>query len=109
MSAASRNFGHKYNIEESLPKSTQRMHIKAMKTSIEIDSELAEEIKDTVFLVREKPATIIRMAIRAGLPLVAGRFRASRPEGYFANDYPLPKDRLALEAGMSRSGQAPDR
>jgi hypothetical protein len=85
------------------------VQIGAVKTSIEIDPELAEEIEKTVSLVHEKSATIIRMAIRAGLPLIASRFQAPRPEGYFAEDYPLPKDRLKLESAMSRSKRGPDR
>ncbi len=80
-----------------------------MKTSIDIDPELAAEVEKTVSLVREKPATVFRLAIRAGLPLVAGRFQAPRPNGYFADDYPLPKDRLNLEAAMARGRKGPDR
>jgi hypothetical protein len=62
-----------------------------------------------VDLVKEKPATVLRLAIRAGLPLVAGRHQAPRPEGYFADDYPLPADRLELEKAMAESPQRPDR
>jgi hypothetical protein len=80
-----------------------------MKTSIDIDPDLAAEVEKTVSLVREKPATVLRLAIRAGLPLVASRFQAPRPNGYFADDYPLPKDRLDLEAAMARGRQGPDR
>ncbi len=80
-----------------------------MKTSIDIDAELAAEVEKTVSLVREKPATVLRLAIRAGLPLVASRFQAPRPNGYFADDYPLPKDRLQLEAAMAKVRQRPDR
>ena len=58
-------------------------------------------VDKTSSLIREKPATVIRLAIRAGLPVVANRFQSPRPEGYFADDYPLSKDRLALEAAMS--------
>jgi hypothetical protein len=32
-----------------------------------------------------------------------------RPEGYFASDYPLPEDRMALEEAMSKLPQKPDR
>jgi hypothetical protein len=52
---------------------------------------------------------VIRLAIRAGLPVVASSFQSPRPNGYFADDYPLPKDRLALEAAMSKVGTGPDR
>lgn len=80
-----------------------------MKTSIDLDQELADEVERTVSLVREKPATVLRLALRAGLPLIASRFQSPRPEGYFADDYPLPKDRHELEKAMSQSGPGPDR
>jgi hypothetical protein len=73
-----------------------------MKTSVELDDDLAAEVEKMVDLVKEKPATVLRMAIRAGLPVVANRFQSPRPEGYFADDYPLPKDRLELERAMSK-------
>ena len=80
-----------------------------MKTSVDLDPELQDEVDKTVSLVREKPATVLRMAIRAGLPLIASRFQAPRPDGYFAGDYPLPDDRLALEVAMANLPQSPDR
>jgi hypothetical protein len=58
-----------------------------MKTSIELDEATMAEVETTATLIREKPATIIRLAVRAGLPLVANRFQAPRPEGYFADAY----------------------
>ena len=60
-------------------------------------------------LVREKPATIMRLAMRAGLPSVSSRFQAPGPEGYFKSDYPLPDDRLELEKAMSKVPQRPER
>jgi len=80
-----------------------------MKTSVELDDELAAAVQKTVSLIREKPATVIRLAIRAGLPIVQNRFQAPRPEGYFADDYPLPADRLKLEAAMAKTKQGPGR
>ncbi|MGD0745996.1 MAG: hypothetical protein ABSA45_12660 [Verrucomicrobiota bacterium] len=80
-----------------------------MKTSVILDDELAGAVERASSLVGETQATILRMAIRAGLPVVASRFQAPRPEGYFADDYPLPKDRLALERAMSKIHQFPDR
>jgi hypothetical protein len=71
-----------------------------MKTSIEIDEATMAEVESAATLVREKPATIIRMAIRAGLPTVASRFQAPRPEGYFKDAYPLPEEVIKLEAAM---------
>ena len=49
-----------------------------MKTSGNLDEETALELERTVSLVREDRATVLRMAIRAGLPVVAGRFQALR-------------------------------
>ncbi len=58
-----------------------------MKRSIDLDDDLAAEISQAAAVVREKPATVIRLAIRAGLPSVTNRFQAPRPEGYFAEAY----------------------
>jgi hypothetical protein len=80
-----------------------------MKRSVDLDEALASEVAKTSSLIHEKPATVIRLAIRAGLPVVANRFQNPRPEGYFADDYPLPKDRLELESAMSKTGTGPDR
>jgi hypothetical protein len=74
-----------------------------------LDAELSGEVEQTAALVREKPATVIRLAIRAGLPLVASRFQAPRPAGYFADAYPLPKERQELEAAMALEPQKPER
>lgn len=81
----------------------------AVKRSIDLDDDLAAEVDQAAALVREKPATVIRMAIRAGLPSVSTRFQAPRPEGYFKDDYPLPADRLQLEKAMSKVRQRLDR
>jgi hypothetical protein len=80
-----------------------------MKTSIELDDQLVTELNKTISIVQEKPAAILRMAIRAGLPIVANRFQTPKPEGYFSQDYPLPDDRLKLESAMSKTKQRPDR
>ncbi len=77
------------------------MQFDGVKTSVDIDEDLTAEVEKVVDLVKEKPATVLRMAIRAGLPLVAVRHQAPRPDGYFAADYPLPADRRALEKAMS--------
>ena len=80
-----------------------------MKRSVDLDEDLASEVDKTSSLIHEKPDTVIRLAIRAGLPVVASSFQSPRPNGYFADDYPLPKARLALEAAMSKVGTGPDR
>lgn len=73
-----------------------------MKRSLDLDDDLAAEVDKAAALVREKPATVMRLAIRAGLPAVTTRFQAPRPEGYFAQDYPLPEEVRRLEAAMAR-------
>jgi len=81
-----------------------------MKTSIDLDDELAAAVKETVSATREKPATVLRMAIRAGLPVVRNRLQAPRPEGYFAAAYrKYPKERLQLEAAFGKAKTGPDR
>jgi predicted transcriptional regulator len=81
-----------------------------MKTSVELDDELVAELERTVSLVREKPATILRLAIRAGLPIVAGRHQAARPDGYFAEAYEqYPTERQELEAAFAKTKFRPER
>ena len=81
-----------------------------MKTSVDLDDELAAEVNRTVSLTREKPSTVLRMAIRAGLPIVANRHQAPRPEGYFAEAYrKYPKERLRLEEAFAKVKTGPDR
>ncbi len=81
-----------------------------MKTSIELDDATWAEVQTTASLIREKPATVIRLAVRSGLPTVANKFQASRPEGYFADAYQdWPKERLDLERAMSKVPQNPER
>ena len=74
-----------------------------MKTSIDLDHELAAEVKETVSVTHEKPATVLRMAIRAGLPVVRNRLQMPRPEGYFTAAYRnYPKERLDLESAFAK-------
>jgi len=81
-----------------------------MKTSVILDDELAGEVEKTSSLVGENQATILRMAIRAGLPAVASRFQAPRPDGYFKNAYRRrDPERENLEAAMLKVPQRPDR
>lgn len=75
-----------------------------------LDDELAGEVEKTRSLAGENQDTILRMAIRAGLPVVASRFQAPRPEGYFADDYKkMPPERIAFEAAMGQPLQFPER
>ncbi len=80
-----------------------------MRRTVDLDTELETELSDVVSLTKEKPAVVIRQALRAGLPAVANRFQSPRPAGYFADDYGLDKERLALESAMSKTRQSPER
>jgi len=80
-----------------------------MKRSLDLDDDLAAAVDRAASLVREKPATVMRLAIRAGLPAVTSRSQPQRPPGYFAADYPLPAEVRRLEAAMAKVKIAPDR
>jgi len=80
-----------------------------MRRTVDLDSELETELSDVVSLIKEKPAVVIRQALRAGLPAVANRFQSPRPAGYFADDYGPDKERVALESAMSKVKQKPER
>jgi len=80
-----------------------------MRRTVDLDPELESDLCEVVLLTKEKPAVIIRQALRAGLPAVANRFQAPRAEGYFADDYGLDKERVALESAMSKTKQKPER
>jgi hypothetical protein len=80
-----------------------------MRRTVDLDAELEHNLSDVVSLTREKPAVVIRQALRAGLPAVANRFQAPRPAGYFAGDYGPDQERVRLESAMSRVRQKPER
>ena len=80
-----------------------------MRRTVDLDSELETELSDVVSLTKEKPAVVIRQALRAGLPTVASRFQSPRPAGYFAGDYGPDKERVALESAIGKVMQKPER
>ena len=80
-----------------------------MRRTVDLDSELESNLSEVVSLTREKPAVIIRQALRAGLPAIANRFQAPRPEGYFTDDYKTDAERIELESAMSNVKQKPER
>ena len=87
-----------------------RCKLVEMRTSVDLDPELASELDRTVDLVKEKPATVLRLAIRAGLPLVAARHQVPRSDGYFADAYEkMPADRRAFERAVAKGKQRPER
>jgi hypothetical protein len=62
-----------------------------------------------VGLAREKQAVVLRQAIRLGLPILANRMQAPRPEGYFAGAYKPKPERQRLEKAMMKVQQRPER
>jgi hypothetical protein len=80
-----------------------------MRRTVDLDAELETEFNEVVALSKEKPAVVIRPALRAGLPAVASRFQAPRPAGYFADDYKADPERVALESsGKDAFHRVPD-
>jgi hypothetical protein len=80
-----------------------------MRRTLDLDSELESELLDVVSLTKEKPAAVLRQALRAGLPTVASQFQSPRPPGYFASDYGSDKEREELESAMGKVRQKPER
>lgn len=72
---------------KSLAWRTFWVQIGAVKRSIDLDDELMAEVDQAAALIREKPATVMRLALRAGLASVTNRFQSSRPERYFEDAY----------------------
>ncbi|PYJ83066.1 MAG: hypothetical protein DME22_16675 [Verrucomicrobia bacterium] len=70
-----------------------------------LDSDLVEQLDHVISLTKENQSVVLRMAIRAGLPIVAARHQVPRPEGYFANAYPRSKDRQELKTAMAKVSQ----
>jgi len=82
-----------------------------MRASITIDRELDRDLDQATSVTREKRSTLIRLALRAGLPVVVNRFQSPRPAGYFAEDYAkADPERVRLENAYAKAlKQKPDR
>ena len=80
-----------------------------MRTTIDLDEETGSELTHVISVTREKQAVVLRQAIRLGLPLVANRLQAPRPEGYFADAYRPNRKRQRLERAMLTVPQASER
>ena len=78
-----------------------------MRRSLDLDDDLETELSEVVSLTKERPAVVLRQALRAGLPTVANRFQSPRPAGYFTGDYGPDNERVALESAMSKVRQKP--
>jgi hypothetical protein len=77
--------------------------------TVNLDSELESELTHVADLTRVNPASLLVQAVREGLPVLAGKLREPRPEGYFAADYAEDRDRVELEATMAHVVQGPER
>jgi len=81
-----------------------------MRTSLNLDDEISAEVEKTVSLIHEDTATVLRMAIRVGLPIVQNRFQSPRPEGYFRDAYQnIRPEQIELEAALAKAKIKPDR
>ena len=81
-----------------------------MKITLHLDKALGDQLEEATTMIGEKPATVLRLALRSGLPLVAGRFQAPAPEGYFADAYKAGDERIAFEDKMAKgTRQRPER
>ena len=80
-----------------------------MRTTVDLDKETGSELTRVVSLAREKQAVVLRQAIRLGLPLLANRMQAPRPEGFFADAYKRSPERQRLEKAMLNVQQKPER
>ena len=79
-----------------------------MRRTLDLDSELESELLGVVSLTKEKPAAVLRQALRAALPAIASQFQSPRPPGYFADAYGPDKEREALESAMGKVRQKPE-
>ena len=81
-----------------------------MKLSVDFDAETAREIAKAAKAVRETKATLVRLAVRAGLPAVVTGIQAPAPPGTFAAQYRRRRpEREQLETAMARMKTGPDR
>lgn len=86
---------------KKLEKEGKMRQLGSMETSVNIPDDMAKEVKRVAKVLNESTATVLRLAITAGLPSV-GR-QAPRPEGYFADlceNY--PQERIDLEEASAK-------
>jgi hypothetical protein len=80
-----------------------------MRATVDIDADLQKQLGAAQNATGEKQATVIRLALRAGLPVVINRFQSPRPEGYFSEAY-KNSERVSFERKMYKSSrQRPER
>jgi len=56
--------------------------------TVYFDRELDHQLTETRKLVKERPAAVIRMAIRAGLPILAERFKVKEEKANPESKHP---------------------
>jgi len=82
----------------------------AVRTTIDLDPDLEKGVAKAVKTIGEKQATVLRMAIRLGLPVIVAQHQVHRPEGYFASAYRDDDERFVLEdAYAQKLKQKPER
>jgi hypothetical protein len=81
-----------------------------MRTTIDLDTDLEKSVAKAMKVIGEKQATVLRMAIRQGLPVLLAQHQVHRPDGYFTSAYTQEDERFALEDAYGRElRQEPDR
>jgi hypothetical protein len=70
-----------------------------VKTTVDLDDDLHAKLQNAARLIGEKPTTILRLAIREGLPILTKKFQPHPSEGYFT-DASSDADRIAFEKAM---------
>lgn len=80
-----------------------------MRRTVDLDAESETDLAEASALVKQKPAVVIRQALRAGIRVVAGQSQSARHSGYFTSNYGADKERSALESAMSKVRQKPER
>ena len=88
---------------------SKKKQIASVKTTVDLDDELHAKVQTAAGLIGEKPATVLRLAIREGLPVLTEKFQRHPPEGYFADAYG-DSERIAFEKAVGAAVvQRPER
>ena len=87
----------------SLDLSPKTCNVVQMRRIVDLDSMLESELSDVVSLTKEKATVVIRQALRAGLPVIAGRFRSVRPA--MSNVKQKPERWIFTNGRFGKAGQ----
>jgi len=81
------------------------MQIDAMRSSLTLPDDLIQEIERTATAMKESQATVLRLAIQAGLPVIGEK--ATRPyDSHMYDD--LDQERIDLENATAKWAAGPD-